>query len=91
MTDGRVTFGKFGQLNPATGLKPGSSQSAPEASADPSAEISSGMTVEEEVLRVVSAQIIYQLRCECGRSWFALELPTFVKCPACRKVGMVTL
>jgi hypothetical protein len=51
----------------------------------------SGMTVEEEVLRVVSAQLIYQLHCECGRSWFALELPTFVKCPACRKVGMVSL
>jgi len=50
-----------------------------------------GMTVEEEVLRVVSAQLVYQLHCECGRSWFALELPTFVKCPACRKVGMVSL
>lgn len=56
-----------------------------------SADGGSGMTVEEEVLRVVSAQLLYQLHCECGRSWFALELPTFVKCPACRKVGMVSL
>lgn len=57
----------------------------------PAAEGGTGMTVEEEVLRVVKAQILYQLHCECGRSWFALELPTFVKCPACRKVGMVSL
>jgi len=40
---------------------------------------------------VVSAQLFYQLHCECGRSWFSLELPNFVTCPACRKVGMVSL
>jgi len=49
------------------------------------------MTVEEEELRIVSAQILYQLHCQCGRSWFALELETFAKCPACKKVGLVSL
>jgi hypothetical protein len=29
------------------------------------------------------------MRCECGRSWFELELPKFVKCPACHKLGLV--
>jgi hypothetical protein len=64
---------------------------SPSTGQSPAPEGGTGMTVEEEVLRVVSAQLLYQLHCECGRSWFALELPTFVKCPACRKVGMVSL
>src|SRR2546430_9126243 len=29
-------------------------------------------------------QRVYKMRCECGRSWFELELPKFVTCPACR-------
>jgi hypothetical protein len=81
MTDRRVTSQK---------PVPDGTDAAPPGP-PPVAEGTTGMTVEEEVLRVVSAQLLYQLHCECGRSWFALELPTFVKCPACRKVGMVSL
>ncbi len=80
MTDPNVHVGKFGAKEPHT-----------QPVQPPAAEISSGITVEEEVLRTVSAQLIYQLRCECGRSWFALELPTIVTCPACRKLGVVSL
>jgi len=97
VTDGHVSVGKFGKPSPSIGLKARSSKSLPEGSADPhpppgpppAAEISSGMTVEEQELRIVSAQLVYQMRCECGRSWFELELQKFVKCPACRKVGLV--
>jgi hypothetical protein len=80
VTDPNVHVGKFGVKDPHT-----------QPVQPPAAEISSGITVEEEVLRTVSAQLIYQLRCECGRSWFALELPTIVTCPACRKLGVVSL
>jgi len=33
---------------------------------------------------------LYKVRCECGRSWFELELPKVVKCPACHKLGLVS-
>ncbi len=40
------------------------------------------MEVHEEELRTVTAQRMYKMRCECGRSWFELEVPKFVECPA---------
>jgi hypothetical protein len=48
-----------------------------------------GIEVREEELRSVTAQTLYKMRCECGRSWFELELPRLVKCPACEKLGLV--
>jgi hypothetical protein len=94
-----VTVGKFGEIHSGAGLKVTAPQGLPEASTPSQsrptppqdAESSSGMTVEEEELRIVSAQIVYHLHCQCGRSWFALELETFAKCPACKKVGLVSL
>jgi hypothetical protein len=50
-----------------------------------------GIEVREEELGVVNAQRLYKLRCECGRSWFELELPKLVKCPACTKLSLVAL
>ena len=50
----------------------------------------SGIEVHEEKWSTVTAQHLYKMRCECGRSWFELELPKFVKCPACHKLGLVT-
>jgi hypothetical protein len=50
----------------------------------------SGIEVHEEKWGTVTAQHVYKMRCECGRSWFELELPKFVKCPACHKLGLVT-
>jgi hypothetical protein len=51
----------------------------------------SGIEVHEEELCAVKAQTLYKMRCECGRSWFELELPRLVKCPACEKTGLVSL
>lgn len=51
--------------------------------------LDSGILVREEELISVKAQRLYKMRCECGRSWFELELPRFVECPACKKLGLV--
>lgn len=52
--------------------------------------LDSGILVREEELISVKAQRLYKMRCECGRSWFELELPRFVECPACKKLGLVS-
>jgi hypothetical protein len=54
-------------------------------------EADSGIDVREEDLSIVEAQRLYQMRCECGRSWFELVLKTLVQCPACHKLGLVSL
>ncbi len=52
--------------------------------------LESGIVVREQELGTVKAQRMYKLRCECGRSWFELELPTLVECPACKKPSLVS-
>ena len=52
--------------------------------------LDSGILVREEEMSTVKAQRLYKMRCECGRSWFELELPRFVECPACKKLGLVS-
>ena len=49
-----------------------------------------GIQVKEVPLRTVNAQLMYRLRCECGRSWFDLVQPTIVHCPACGQAGLVS-
>jgi hypothetical protein len=49
-----------------------------------------GIEVQEQELCAVKAQVLYKMRCECGRSWFELELPRLVKCPACDSLGLVS-
>ncbi len=58
--------------------------------APPQPAIDSGMEVQEEQCGSVTAQRVYKMRCECGRSWFELELPKGVRCPACHKFGLVS-
>jgi len=58
--------------------------------APPLTSMDSGIVVSEEELGTVKAQRLYKMRCECGRSWFELELPKFVECPACKKLGLVS-
>jgi hypothetical protein len=50
----------------------------------------SGIEVHEEKWGTVTAQHVYKMRCQCGRSWFELELPKFVRCPACDTLGLVS-
>ena len=49
-----------------------------------------GILVEESELGSVTAQQLFKMRCECGRSWFVLELPELIECPACRKMNLVS-
>jgi hypothetical protein len=56
----------------------------------PETETDSGIEVHEEEWGTVTVQHLYKMRCECGRSWFELEVPQFVKCPACNKLGLVS-
>ena len=58
--------------------------------APPETATVSGIEVREEKWCTVTAQHVYKMRCECGRSWFELELPKFVKCPACHQLGLVS-
>jgi hypothetical protein len=49
-----------------------------------------GIEVREEELGTVQAQQMYKMRCDCGRSWYELELRKLVQCPACHKPGLVS-
>ena len=49
-----------------------------------------GIQVREEPLATVSAQRMYKMRCECGRSWFELVCGTIVLCPACKRLGLIS-
>lgn len=51
----------------------------------------SGIEVQEEELGTVTAQRLFKMRCECGRSWFELELPRLIQCPACAKLNLVSI
>jgi hypothetical protein len=51
----------------------------------------SGIQVREEPLAAVSAQRMYKMRCECGRSWFELVCGTIVQCPACKRLGLIAI
>jgi hypothetical protein len=50
-----------------------------------------GILVQEDELSSVTAQQLYRLRCQCGRSWFELELKLLVTCPACSRLNRVHL
>jgi hypothetical protein len=50
-----------------------------------------GIEVYEDELGSVMAQRLYKMRCECGRSWFELELPKLVQCPACLRLNLVSI
>jgi hypothetical protein len=49
-----------------------------------------GIEVHEEKWGTVAVQHVYKMRCECGRSWFELELPRCVRCPACHQLCLVS-
>jgi hypothetical protein len=57
--------------------------------APPETATDGGPEVRREKLGKVAVQRLYRMHCECGRSWIALVLPKFVKCPACHKLGQI--
>ena len=69
--------------SPQRGRQADLSLSAPQSAPD------NGIEVHEEECGTVTVQRVYQMRCECGRSWFELDLPKVVQCPACHKLGLV--
>jgi len=74
----------------STGSNPSPASARNTPAAQPIASLESGIVVREEELGSVKAQRLYKMRCECGRSWFELELPTLVECPACKKLCLVS-
>jgi hypothetical protein len=42
-------------------------------------------------LSTATAQQLYRMRCECGRSWFELELKSLIKCPSCSRLNRVEM
>lgn len=50
-----------------------------------------GIEVEEGQLGLIKAQLVYRMRCECGRAWFDIQLPKLAECPSCAKKGVVFL
>jgi len=64
--------------------------SVPSGAASWRADGDGGIDVREDDLGIIQAQQLYQMRCECGRSWFELVLKMLVECPACHKLGLVS-
>ena len=57
--------------------------------AKPNPRDSEGILVQEDELSLAVAQQMYRIRCDCGRSWFELELKLLVKCPGCSRLNRV--
>ena len=57
----------------------------------PTPRESDGILVQEEELSSATAQHLFRMRCECGRSWFELELKMLVRCPACARLNRVSI
>lgn len=72
-----------GQVSKITELSAFAARARSRARAD-------GIEVREDELVQITAQRLYRLRCGCGRSWFELQLPHLVTCPACEKMGLVS-
>ena len=70
--------------NTVTTLRPRESGKASRASG-------AGIEVEEGQLGLIKAQLVYRMRCECGRAWFDIQLPKLAECPSCAKKGVVFL
>ena len=97
MKNGTAHRGSGRTVTPAAGLSvvsatsdTGSTPKLRASAPAPVSSMESGIVVREEELIAVKAQRLFKMRCECGRSWFELELPKFVECPACKKLGLVT-
>ncbi|MEP7314016.1 MAG: hypothetical protein ABI859_15650 [Pseudomonadota bacterium] len=70
--------------NTVTPLRPRDSAKQPRAAGH-------GIEVQESQMGLIKAQLVYRMRCECGRAWFDIQLPKLAECPSCAKKGVVFL
>jgi hypothetical protein len=48
-----------------------------------------GIIVKEDVMGRATGQWIVQIRCECGRRWFDVEMVKTARCPRCENMVVV--
>ena len=48
-----------------------------------------GMIVKEDVMGRATGQWIVQIRCECGRRWFDVQMVKTARCPRCDSMVVV--
>lgn len=48
-----------------------------------------GIVVEETEMGRATAQWIVQIRCECGRRWFDVQMVKTARCPRCEMMAVV--
>ena len=48
-----------------------------------------GIVVEETEMGRATAQWVVQIRCECGRRWFDVQMVKTARCPRCETMAVV--
>ena len=48
-----------------------------------------GIIVKEDVMGRATGQWIVQIRCECGRRWFDVQMVKTARCPRCENMVVV--
>jgi hypothetical protein len=48
-----------------------------------------GIVVEEASMGRATGQWIVQIRCECGRRWFDVEMVKTARCPRCESLVLI--
>jgi hypothetical protein len=52
-------------------------------------QIPPGIIVKEDVMGRATGQWIVQIRCECGRRWFDVEMVKTARCPRCENMVVI--
>ena len=53
-------------------------------------QLPSGIVVEETEMGRATGQWVVQIRCECGRRWFDVQMVKTARCPRCELMAVVT-
>ena len=52
-------------------------------------QLPSGIVVEETEMGRATGQWVVQIRCECGRRWFDVQMVRTARCPRCEMMAVV--
>lgn len=52
-------------------------------------QLPAGIIVKEDVMGRATGQWIVQIRCECGRRWFDVEMVKTARCPRCENMVVI--